>query len=118
MTFTQSRTLQSSIKRFPVAGYVAGLLIGCSGGDADNGTTQQPPLRPGVEDSSKAFKGIPSKAETDFWQSVRNGDDGARAEATAQLKADVSKDPTNGYSAFLAGASAFMPNSGVLRALV
>src|SRR5678815_109418 len=73
------------------------------------------PLRPGVEDSSKAYKGTPSPAENAFWEAIRSGDDAARAEAVTKLGADVAEDPSNGYSEFLVGASSFMPSSDVLR---
>jgi hypothetical protein len=111
------KTGSSHAQRFLVLGYIAASIAGCSGGQAD--TEMQPvSLRPGVEDSSKIFKGTPSKAENDFWNAIRNGDEAGRAGATAELKADVAKDPTNGYSAFLAAVNAFMPNSDVPRTLV
>ena len=114
--FTSFLQHSLSTKGFLIAGFTA-LLGGCSGGDAAGGQ-QQAPLRPGVEDSSKVFKGTPSKAESDFWQAIRSGDQRARAQATAQLKQDASGDPANGYSAFLAAVDAFMPDPQVLQTVV
>jgi hypothetical protein len=74
-------------------------------------------LRPGVEDSSQAYKGTPNAHETAFWTAVRDADDVARAAAVEQLVADVAADPTNGYSEFLIGASSFMPPRATLAAL-
>jgi hypothetical protein len=89
-------------------------LAGCSGTSESTGSA---PQRPGVKDSSKAFMGTPSPADDAFWVAVRNGDDAARQAAVANLKTDLTKDPTDGYSAFLAAASTFMPTSTFLRAL-
>jgi hypothetical protein len=61
--------------------------------------------------------GVPDATEAMFWNAVRDGDDAARASAVAQLQADVARDPTNGYSQFLIGASMFMAPSPVLKAL-
>jgi len=96
---------------------LASFLAGCGSTTAMSGTTGPAPLRPGVNDSSKAYVGTPSPAQNAFWVAVRNGDDAARQTAVADLKTDLAKDPTNGYSAFLAAASAFMPSSDFLRAL-
>src|SRR5216110_672365 len=104
-----------SSKHFISIGAV-GLLFACS--SSDNAPPTAPMgLRPGNVDSSRAFQGTPSRAENDFWEAVRRGDDGARQVAVAHLKADVTKDPTNGYSAFLAAASAFIPSADLVRAL-
>lgn len=78
---------------------------------------EEPRLRPGVEDSNQVYKGTPSANESAFWVAVRAGDDGALASAVDKLTADIAADPTNGYSQFLVGASAFMPPSAMLRAL-
>jgi hypothetical protein len=95
---------------------VAAGLAGCS---ASSTTTPDAAasLRPGVEDSNQVYKGTPSAHEAAFWVAVRDADDAGRAAAVAQLAADVTADPTNGYSAFLIGASSFMAPSPVLRAL-
>jgi hypothetical protein len=76
-----------------------------------------PPLRPGVEDSSQAFKGTPDADETAFWTAVLGADDTGRAAAVDALVTDVAADPANGYSEFLVGASHFMPPATVLQAL-
>jgi len=80
-------------------------------------TSTQDASRPGVQNSSKAFIGELSPAETAFWNAVRDGDDAARQDAVAQLKADVTADPTNGYSSFLAGASPFIATVDNVQAL-
>jgi hypothetical protein len=85
--------------------------------DASPDASPQQPLRPGIEDSSKLYKGTPSANETAFWEAVRTSDDAARAIAVAGMKADIEKDPTNGYSQFLVGASLFMSPNSVLRDL-
>jgi hypothetical protein len=88
-------------------------LLGC-GSDAGPGTA---PLRPGIEDSSRSYKGTPSAAESAFWVAVRSGDDAARGEAVNKMRADAERDPaTYGYSAFLSGANSFIPSTAVLRA--
>src|SRR5262245_12333002 len=88
-------------------------LLGC-GSDAGPGAA---PLRPGVEDSSQAYKGTPSAAESAFWNAVRSGDDTARGEAANKMRADAQRDPaTYGYSAFLSGANSFIPPTALLRA--
>ena len=50
-------------------------------GAIDPSPATAPPksLRPGVEDSSKVYKGTPSPAEIGFWEAVRRGDDAARS---------------------------------------
>ena len=63
------------------------------------------------------YKGTPSAAESAFWEAVRNGDDAAREAAVAKMRTDVAADPTNGYSAFLSGASTLMPSAALPRAL-
>jgi hypothetical protein len=75
------------------------------------------PLRPGVNDSSQAFMGSPNDDESAFLTAMRDGDDTARAAAVTQLTSDLASDPTNGYSAFLVGASYFIPPHTVLAAL-
>ena len=88
-------------------------LLGC-GPDAGPGVA---PLRPGIEDSSRSYKGTPSAAESAFWQAVRSGDDEARGEAVNKMRADAQRDPaTYGYSAFLSGANNFITPTAVLRA--
>jgi hypothetical protein len=87
-------------------------ITGCSSDSAD-----EPSLRPGVNDSNQVYQGTPSASESAFWVAVRNTDDVARAAAVSKMTADVAADPTNGYSQFLIGASAFMPPSTLLRAL-
>ena len=88
-------------------------LLGC-GSDAGPGPA---PLRPGVEDSSRSYKGTPSAAESAFWEAVRGGDDAARGEAVNKMRADAQRDPANyGYSAFLSGANSFIVPTVVLRA--
>ena len=86
---------------------------------SDDGSSPDatPPLRPGVEDSSQSYKGTPDAAEMAFWNAVSGGDDTGRAAAVQQLQADLAADPTNGYSAFLIGASAFMPPTSTAQAL-
>ena len=74
-------------------------------------------LRPGVEDSSQTYKGTPDPHESAFWTAVRSADDSGRATAVTDMTADVTADPTNGYSDFLIGASYFMPPNSVLAAL-
>jgi len=74
-------------------------------------------LRPGVEDSSQAYKGTPNAHESAFWTAVRDADDAGRAAVVDQLKADVAADSSNGYSQFLIGASHFMPPATTLAAL-
>lgn len=91
-------------------------LAGCSS-SADPSPDAAPPLRPGVEDSNQVFKGTPSPNEAAFWVAVRNADDAARADVVARLTADVTADPSNGYSQFLVAASHFMAPSTTLRAL-
>jgi len=89
-------------------------LLGACGSDATSVTA---PLRPGVEDSTHAYKGTPSAAESAFWVAVRGGDDTGRAEAVNMMRADAQRDPaTYGYSAFLSGANRFMLPTVVLRA--
>lgn len=90
----------------------ATLAIGCSSDDE-----AEPALRPGLEDSNQAYKGTPSANESAFWVAVRNGDDAGLTAAVAKLRADITADPTNGYSQFLVGAYSFMAPSDVLRAL-
>lgn len=108
----------SSLRRltFALVPLLAAAVLdsGCS----PSGSSSLPAsLRPGDQDSSKAFQGTSSPAEAAFWQAVRNGDDAARDQAVTQLKKDAAADPTDGYSAFLAGASAFMPPTDLARAL-
>jgi hypothetical protein len=85
--------------------------FGCSSSTAttDDAGPQDAGLRPGQDNSSKAFMGTPDPDETAFWNAVLNGDDTGRATTVAALVADVQKDPTNGYSEFLIGCSYFMP---------
>jgi hypothetical protein len=97
--------------------FALAFVLGCSAANNVPMMTGPTPLRPGIKDSSKAYQGTPSAHEVAFWQAVRTGDDAARATAVAQLKSDVAADPTNGYSAFLAGASSFIASSDLLRAL-
>jgi hypothetical protein len=88
-------------------------LLGCDP-DAGSGST---PLRPGVEDSSRSYKGTPSVAESAFWEAVRSGDDAARGVAANKMAADAERDPaTYAYSAFLSGANSFMLPTAFLRA--
>lgn len=86
---------------------------------SSNNTTgaDAPSLRPGVDDSSQVYMGTPDADESAFWTAVRGADDTGRAAAVTQLMADVTSDPTNGYSEFLIGASNFMPPNTVLAAL-
>lgn len=76
-----------------------------------------PSLRPGVDDSSQVYMGTPDADESAFWVAVLGADDAGRATAVTQLIADVTSDPTNGYSEFLIGASDFMPPNTLLAAL-
>lgn len=92
-------------------------LVSCSSGGDDPGPDAAPALRPGVEDSNQVYKGTPSANESAFWVAVRNADDTGRAAAVAAMTADVTADPSNGYSQFLIGASHFMAPSTELRAL-
>ncbi|HXI56948.1 MAG TPA: hypothetical protein VNO55_12865 [Polyangia bacterium] len=94
------------------------LVVSACSDSAPAGPATPGALRPGQEDSSKAFKGTPSKSESAFWEAIRSGDDVARAQAVTQLKADVAQNPSNGYSAFLAASDAFMPLADLLRATV
>src|SRR5262245_35753437 len=88
-------------------------LLGCDP-DAGSGAA---PLRPGVEDSSRSYKGTPSAAESAFWEAVRSGDDAAREVAANKMVADAQRDPASyGYSAFLSGANSFMLPTALLRA--
>jgi hypothetical protein len=48
---------------------------------------------------------------------VRESDADARKSAIAALKADLAKDPTNGYSAFLVASSAFIQGADLLNGL-
>ena len=93
------------------------LSAACSADDTPASTSPVAPLRPGVKDSSRAFQGTASANETAFWESVRNGDDAARAKAVEELRKDAAADSTNAYSAFLAGANAFIAPTKVLLAL-
>jgi hypothetical protein len=61
--------------------------------------------------------GAPNDDESAFLTAMRDGDDGARSAAVTQLISDLASDPTNGYSAFLVGASYFIPPHSVLTAL-
>jgi hypothetical protein len=88
----------------------AAVVAGCS-------TDSKEPLRPGVDDSSQTYQGTPDADETAFWTALRDGDDTGRASAVSKMVADVAKDPGNGYSEFLIGASNFMPPTSVLAAL-
>jgi hypothetical protein len=63
------------------------------------------------------YKGTPSANESAFWVAVRNADDAGRATVVSRLTADITADPTNGYSQFLVAASHFMAPNTVLRAL-
>ena len=96
---------------------ILALAAACSADTTTTATAPVATLRPGVKDSSKAFQGTASANETAFWESVRKGDDAARAKAVEGLKKDVAADPANAYSAFLAGANVFIPPSGLLLAL-
>lgn len=91
----------------------AAILGGCSSDSSSLSVL----LRPGVQDSSTSFQGALSLSESTFWLAVRDGNDARRKQAVVQLKEDLAADPTNGYSAFLAAASAFMPPIDLLRAL-
>lgn len=91
------------------------VVAGC--GSSSSPEPDAASLRPGVEDSSEVYKGTPSANETAFWTAVRDADDAGRAAAVAQLQADVTADPSNGYSDFLIGASHFMPPRALLAAL-
>src|SRR5262245_52250659 len=92
---------------------VAFSLLGC---DSDQGSGSTP-LRPGVEDSSRSYKGTPSAAESAFWEAVRSGNDAARGVAANKMAADAQRDPaTYSYSAFLAAANSFMLPTVFLRA--
>lgn len=94
------------------------MVLAACGGDDDAATPDAAPaLRPGVEDSNQVYKGTPSANESAFWVAVRNADDAARATAVAGMTADVTADPSNGYSQFLIGASHFMAPNTTLRAL-
>lgn len=100
-----------------MAWMVAALVGGCAADDVQP-TRRTNADRPGLEDSSKAYKGKPSAAESAFWGAVRDGDDAAREAAVKDLAADVKRDPSNGYSAFLAGASPyFAPSNDALVAI-
>lgn len=92
-------------------------VAGCSSSKNEVRPDGPPPLRPGVEDSNRAYQGTPSANESAFWVAVRDGDDAGLAAAIGALTADVAADPRNGYSQFLIGASTFMPPSAALRAL-
>jgi hypothetical protein len=95
----------------------AAALTGCSSSDDPAASDAAAALRPGVEDSSQVYRGTPSAHESAFWVAVRNADDTARAAAVQDLIADVARDPSNGYSEFLIGASYFMPPRAALTAL-
>jgi hypothetical protein len=94
----------------------AAAIAGCG---SSNTTSADAPasLRPGVDDSSQVYMGTPDADESAFWTAVRGADDTGRAAAVTQLMADVTSDPTNGYSEFLVGASNFMPPNTVLAAI-
>lgn len=96
---------------------LAALWTACSDKE-DDAPNEMTTLRPGVEDSSQAFKGTLSDAQAAFWVAVRDADDAAREKAAAALEAAAADDPTDGYSAFLRGAHAYMPGEAMLRALV
>jgi len=106
-------------KRLLCATVVMVALAGCKSGDGDGDDKPDaaPALRPGVEDSNQVYKGTPSANESAFWVAVRNADDAGRAAAVSRLVADVTADPSNGYSEFLIAASHFMAPNTVLRAL-
>jgi hypothetical protein len=111
-----SRTAHRSTFGSLVLFGVTALAAGCSSSkhaDVDSAG----PLRPGVDDSSQAYQGTPDADESAFWVAVRNGDDTGRASALTKLQADVTDDPTNGYSEFLIGASSFMPPTSQVEAL-
>jgi len=91
--------------------------VGCSPGKRAVSPQAAQALRPGVEDSNQVYKGTPSANESAFWVAVRNADDAGRATAVSRLVADVTADPSNGYSQFLVAASHFMAPNTVLRAL-
>jgi hypothetical protein len=97
---------------------VAALVGGCAAEeDSPRGMTED--LRPGMEDSSKEFKGTLSPHQAAFFEAMRNADDAALDDATAKLKADAERDRSDGFSAFLVGARAFVPSqAAVLRALM
>jgi hypothetical protein len=95
---------------------MASTIIGCSSSSDKTGPDAFV-LQPGVENSSQAYMGTPDADESAFWVAVRDADDSGRATAISKLVADVGKDPSNGYSEFLIGASYFMPPNTVLAAL-
>lgn len=84
---------------------------------ATDASAPEPTQRPGLLDSSQVYQGTPSANERAFWAAVLEASDERRAAAVEKLKADVEADPTNGYSAFLIGASSFMPPRASVEAL-
>lgn len=90
-------------------------LLGTSA--APGSVYSQASVRPGVEDSSRAFQGSLSPAETAFWRAVRDGNDDAREAAVATMKADIAANPADGYTPFVTGASSLIPDSSLVRAL-
>jgi hypothetical protein len=127
VAITRRARLERSLLKGKVGGFqmlirmqmllVAATVAGC--GSSSNTTSADAPasLRPGVDDSSQVFMGTPDADESAFWTAVRGADDTGRAAAVTQLMADVTSDPTNGYSEFLVGASDFMPPNTVLAAV-
>src|SRR5689334_8220856 len=90
---------------------VAAAAAGCLSGKGAVSPDDQA-RRPGVEDSNQVYKGTPSANESAFWVAARNADDAGRATAVSRLVADITADPSNGYSQFLVAASHFMaPNT-------
>ena len=97
---------------------LATVVAGCNSSSSTTTSADAPAsLRPGVDDSSQVYQGTPNADESAFWTAVRDADDAGRATAVTQLMADVTSDPTNGYSEFLVGASDFMPPNTVLAAV-
>lgn len=97
---------------------LATTVAGCSSSSSSASPDAAPALRPGVEDSNQVYKGTPSAHESAFWVAVRDADEAGRAAVVSQLTADVTADPTNGYSAFLVAASSFMAPNAVTHAIV
>ncbi|MEO7731034.1 MAG: hypothetical protein ABIY55_08695 [Kofleriaceae bacterium] len=96
---------------------LATTIAGCSSTSGAARPDAAPVLRPGVEDSNQVYKGTPSAHESAFWVAVRDADEAGRAAVVSQLVSDVAADPSNGYSAFLIGASSFMAPNAVTQAI-